>query len=119
MQIEPINNAVTTGNVTSATVTNVPIPPIPPVEAPTAPAFSHLSIEDMQDLAKAVNALSTLNRVQYRVREEYPPIVLIVNPETEEIIREIPTEELQKIHAMLQATINGENVVLTLIDEYI
>ena len=97
-----------------------PIPPEPPKQTPTEPFMREYSVEELLDLSKAANATIPNDRVRFRVDEQgQPPIIVIVDPDTDEIIKEIPPEEIQKVKKMLDALANGENPVTNFINEYI
>jgi uncharacterized FlaG/YvyC family protein len=94
-------------------------PPEPPKGTATEPLVRDYSIEEMQDLARAANASMPNSSIRFKIDEQgEPPIIVIIDPETDEIVRQIPPEEIQNIRDMVESLQNGESYITNFIDRY-
>jgi len=111
-------------NVTFDSAIQSPAPTVKqePVERPVkeqpTPTQDY-STADAEAIVKQANDSLATSKMSFELREGQPPIIVIKNPETDEVIKEIPSEQMQKISKAIQAFENGENPTLNLLDEYI
>lgn len=92
-----------------------------PQEAPKQTATDNVhkySESELQDVAKTANETVGNGRIRFEVEPGEPPVIVIVDPETDEIIKQIPPEELQRVSEMINAIANGENPLINFIDRY-
>lgn len=89
-----------------------------PVKEQPAPIQDRSPAEAKAIVEQANNTIAT-SSMSFKLREGAAPVILIVDPKTDEVIKEIPSEQMQKISEAIQAFANGERPQLNLIDEYI
>ena len=92
-----------------------------PQEAPKQTATDNIrsySESELKDVAKTANETVGNGRIRFEVEQGEPPVIVIVDPETDEVIRQIPPEELQRVSEMINAIANGENPITNFIDRY-
>jgi uncharacterized FlaG/YvyC family protein len=93
-------------------------PSDPPRNTSTEPLMREYSVNELREMAKAANAAQNGSRVRFKVREDQPPLIVIVDPETNEVIKQIPPEEIQNVKLMIESVEKGENYIINFIDRY-
>ena len=88
-----------------------------PVKEQYAPAQG-LTLADIRNITEQANNTIANTNMKFRLRDGQPPVILIVDPETDEIIKEIPSKQMQKISEAIRAFEDGNKSTFNLIDEY-
>ena len=122
MSVEPLNGAPAASAVIPST------PPAPEAEGrdapqgaerPTAapegpkaeqetPAWREVEEEDLSNLVEGLNRFlqSYDKELRFHIRRESGDVsVQVVNPETDEVIKEVPSEEIQELQSRIQTAV--------------
>lgn len=117
-----INSANTTEQMLAQTRIERPgeaRPSSPPVNSPNEPVLMEYNVNELQEMAKAANAIESNSRIRFEIKEDSPPIMVIVDPETNEVIKQIPPEEIQKVRELIRSALAGEDYITNFIDRYV